>query len=479
MSTRITTLAALLLLLATACSDEGGNDDEGTDINPASAGNVAPAGSGGSAPAEPTMMGMPAAGSSGGSAGTAPGAAPSGATSVPIVFVHGFAGSAQQLISQAMRFEVNGWDVKRIRAYEHHGGMSGEDFVAGLTTFIDGVLAEFSVPQVYLIGHSRGTSVSSNYLGVPERAAKVAKYISLDGSGCAAATTAGVPCIAPNQAALPGQAHVEVATSAESFLMQYEFLTGMPPTVTTIPKQATPVVIAGRAVNFPENTGREGTTLQVWEIDAQSGARAPGEPLATFSIAADGAWGPVTVDPEKHYEMVLFADEGNRHHFYAQPFLRSTPFVRLLSGPPTTASRMNTNVGDGHSALIVSRMREWKSSDVLEISTTSASGGEQAAVNAIVMGVGRDGGFAPIGIHIHDDAATPKESSLTLLPWFSTQPFQTGVDVFMPASDPPDGTISITNMPRGDLAKPQKLNVPNWRSNGHVISLMFTDYPQD
>lgn len=478
MLTRLSQLAALALFLI-ACSDEGDDDDPKTDTNPVTAGMDAPAGAGGSDSIMPGAGAMAAAGSGGGSAGTAPGASTGGATMVPIVFVHGFAGSAQQLISQAMRFEANGWPIERIRAFEHNGGMSGEDFVAGLSAFIDGVLAEFSVPQVYLIGHSRGTSVSSMYLGVPERAAKVVKYVSLDGSGCAAAMTAGVPCIAPNQAALPGQAHVEVATSLESFLMQYEFLTGTPPAVTTIAKQSGPVVISGRAVNFPENTGREGVTMQVWEIDAQSAARVQGEPLASFPIGADGHWGPVTVDPDKRYEMVLLASEGSQHHFYAQPFLRSTPFVRLLSGPPTTASRMNTNVGDGHSALIVSRMREWKRSDILEISTTSASGGERAKVNAIVAGVGKDTGFASIGIHIHDDAATPQESSLMLLPWFSSQPFQTGVDVYIPAADPPDGTVTITSMPRGDTSKPQTLRVPNWRSSGHISSVVFTDYAQD
>ena len=43
-------------------------------------------------------------------------------------------------------------------------------------------------------------------------------------------------------------------------------------------------------------------------------------------------------------------------------------------------------------------------------------------------------GNGGIGIHIHDDAATPGESTLAALPYFSEQPFQSGVDVFMPAS---------------------------------------------
>ena len=177
--------------------------------------------------------------------------------------------------------------------------------------------------------------------------------------------------------------------------------------------------------------------------------------------------------------MVLLPSTGNNHHFYFQRLLRSTPFVRLLSGPPDTPSRQNTNVGDSHSAVVVSRMREWRSSDILQISTTSVSGGSQPVVNAIAPGVGSDAGFGSIGIHIHDDAATPKASSLAVLPWFSMQSFQTGVDVYMPAADPPDGTITFTSMPRGDTTRPQVLNVPNWRSTGHFVSVSFSDFAQD
>jgi hypothetical protein len=123
------------------------------------------------------------------------------------------------------------------------------------------------------------------------------------------------------------------------------------------------------------------------------------------------------------------------------------------------------------------RMREWYSADdpdlpgdetdVLEIST---DGG--APVDAITDFVGNGG----IALHIHDDAATPGTSSLSALPYFSDQPFQSGIDVFMPASDPPGGTITITNLPRGDASRPQTHTVPNWPSSGHAISLVFSDH---
>ena len=161
-------------------------------------------------------------------------------------------------------------------------------------------------------------------------------------------------------------------------------------------------------------------------------------------------------------------------HFYMQRILRSTPFVRLLSGPPDSPTRMNTNVGDNHATMSVSRQREWLASDVLEVSTKAASG-DQAVVNAMTSAAGA---ALAIGIHLHDAAASPGNSTLAALPYFSGQAFQYGVDVFMPAADPPAGVITIRNLPRGDMAKPQVFNVPNWRSSQHHISISFSDFPQ-
>jgi len=452
----------------TSASTAGVTGASGASAAGVGGASVAAAGSGAAA-------GAPAAGSGGVNAGTAGTDAlpPLPADkALPIVFVHGFAGSAQQWQSQSMRFVANGYPPERIVAYEHDGaGFDSAGFVSGLAKVIDAALAEFKTEKVFLIGHSRGTFVSSSYLGSAANAAKVAKYVAIDGSAC----VTNVPCVAPTQAMFPGQKHVEVCTSKESFAMQYEFLMGEKPKVVDIVRQRAPVEISGRAVNFPENTGRAGTTLKIYPLDAATGARAQPDPIGTFQIAEDGNWGPVTIDPETHYEMELSAGSGLTTHFYSQRILRSTKFVRLLSGPPDSASRMNTNTSDKHAAMVVSRQREWQPSDVLEISTKSP-GGDQPAVNAMTRAAGMANG---IGIHFHDAAASPGDSSLAALPYFSMQAFQYGVDVFMPAAEPPNGTITLRNLPRGDMSKPQVLNVPNWQSSKHFISISFSDFPLD
>jgi len=83
-----------------------------------------------------------------------------------------------------------------------------------------------------------------------------------------------------------------------------------------------------------------------------------------------------------------------------------------------------------------------------------------------------------IGIHVHDDNADGV-SSLDPIPYFIGVTFQTGVDIWMPATEPPDGKISFINEPRGDADRPQAINVPNWASDAHRISLQFNDYAQD
>jgi pimeloyl-ACP methyl ester carboxylesterase len=402
------------------------------------------------------------------------------------VFVHGFAGSAQQYESQSIRFAANGYPRERIFALDHDGaGVDLAAYVSQVDELVDEVRDKLDVEKVFLVGHSRGTLVSSNYLGDAARAAKIAKYISLDGAGCGVADTAGVPCLAPSQAILTGQSHVEVATSPESFAMQYEFLVGEAPEVVDIVRQDKPVELSGRVVNFPANTGRDGSTLELWEVDSRTGHRVGDDPVKTFSIDETGNWGPVVVGPEAHYEWEVSAPNSGTQRFYMQRYLRSSHLVRLLSGPPDSPIRLATNRSPNHSAVLAMRMREWYADpgaqrdpatmDVLEI---ESPGEDPVDILAPRMT------NADIAIHIHDDAATPGASTFGPLAPFqdpsctNCSAFQTTADVFMAASDPPNKTITLTNIPRGDTSKPQVIHVPNWPSSDSLITVVFSDYPQ-
>ncbi len=450
-----------LLASATACSSDSDDAPPETSVSDDATAGGAPDSS--DVEADDGQVGNPD--------GTDPLPALPDDVALPIVFVHGFAGSAQQYESQSMRFVANGYPQDRIVAYDHDGaGFDVDAYVGGLAEVVDDTLATFDADQVYLVGHSRGTFVSSTFLSDPAQAAKVAKYIAIDGQPCPDV----VPCVAPTQQAFPGQAHVEVATSKESFAMQYEFLVGEEPKVIDIVPQRDPVEISGRAVNFPANTGRD-AHLEIWAVDADTGARTDDEPHASFDLGPDGEFGPVQIETGAHYEYALTSDASPvTHHVYLQPYVRSSNLVRLLSSPPDGPTRANSNTGDGHTALIAMRMREWYAEgdarDVLEI---SVDGGD--AVDAIADYVGN----GTIGLHIHDDSATPGESTLEPLPYFSEQPFQSGIDVYVPASADGSGVVTVTNLPRGDATRPQTLNVPRWPSDEHAVSVVFTDWEVD
>src|SRR5687768_14191475 len=116
---RLRPLGGLLLaglLVATSCSsDDGGGDDSEAST---------------------------ATSEAEGQEGTAPLPALPDDVALPIVFVHGFAGSAQQYESQAMRFVANGYPAERIVAYDHDGaGVDIEGYVDGLDEVVDETLA--------------------------------------------------------------------------------------------------------------------------------------------------------------------------------------------------------------------------------------------------------------------------------------------------------------------------------------------------
>ena len=195
----------------------------------------------------------------------------------PIVFVHGGSGSGAQFESQAMRYASNGYPPSHVRVHEYDSLFSintQAEVIARLDVLIDELLAETGADKVDLLGHSLGTAVSQGYLSSPERAAKIAHYVNIDGAQ-AAAPPGGVPTLAiwgagsptrqivgAENVYFPNQTHVQVATSAESFAAQYEFFNDAPPATTDILPEVR-VQLGGRAVIFPQNVGVDNATLQI------------------------------------------------------------------------------------------------------------------------------------------------------------------------------------------------------------------------
>lgn len=417
--------------------------------------------------------------------GTGPSAAAPSAPR-PILFVHGFAGSANQYASQAQRFESNGYPRGWVTGIDYDSTF-GVAPMSAVWDQIDAAIADLQAAtgaeQVDLVGHSLGTGVSQGYLNSsPERSADVAHYVNLDGAS-AAAPPGGVPTLAvwgmgnpertvtgADNVVFPEQTHTEVVTSPQSFDAVYRFLTGSAPaTVDVVREPAGEVTIAGRAQAFPSNVPATGVTLEIHEVDPATGFRLDDVPEATPPLAADGTWGPVAVDGDARYELALVRD-GSAHHFYFESFARDDHLVRLLTSEPGTGLDALWEKSPAHANIVMLRMKEWwgdqgERNDSLTVDGTELIVPATAPISKRAIAV-----FAyDAGV---DGSSTPGEA----IPAFFSIPFLTAMDVHLAADAPPTRSIVVVERPRLGDGHTVTIAVPNWPSTTDRISIQFLDY---
>jgi hypothetical protein len=402
----------------------------------------------------------------------------------PVVFVHGGAGSGLQFQTQAKRLASNGYPAEIIEAHDYDSTFVTETLGqvhARLDERIARLLAETGADKVDLLGHSLGTFVSQAYLATPARAATVAHYVNLDG-GTAAAPPGGVSTLAVWGEGNPAreivgatnvyfgnQSHTQVVTSPETFREIYMFFTGGAPATTEIrPEPPGHVTVSGRAVLFPTNVGVEGARVDVYVLNPLTGARRPGPPVVTFEIPADGSFGPFQALSLARYEFALVREGAATHHFYYQPFRRTDRLVRLLTGVPGQGLDAQTEKSDQHTNLVISRNKEWWGDQ--------GDGSDELLVNGqnILNAANSPRTKRVIGIFAYD-ANVDQTTDLTApIPFFFSQIFITGMDVYIPAA-PANGGVALVTA-RSRTGGVQAVNVPNWPSSGHRISIQFNDY---
>lgn len=460
-------LLALALVLA-ACSSDSGDDDAGSDD---------------SAPEQDAT-----------GEGVDEGAFPEVEVDPdhrPIVFVHGSSGSGAQFQSQALRFASNGYPIEWLRSVDYNSpGVES----AGVPETLDALIAELQEEtghdQVDLMGHSLGTFVSGSYLNSSaERAANVAHYVNIDGrpwpeppggvetlaiwgeSGFASFDEGQTGNIAgAENVQFEDQAHVEVATSPEAFEEMYAFFNdGEAPETTDILPEEDPT-LAGKAVYFPQNDGVPTTSsLEVYEVDPETGMREGDEPVEVLSFEEDGSWGPFDAEHGASYEMVIVStEEGARdHHFYLQPVDRSDHLIRLNTSPPEGGTGALIERNEGSTALTISRYREWWG-DQGEGSDELTVDGEQVLSEATSP---RDNN--KIGVFLFDVGGDGESQLDEPIPTLYGIGFLTGVDVAIPSD--PERTVAISVVPRGDEDEAVTVNVPAWDSTEHAISVHFRE----
>ncbi|CAG6391930.1 alpha/beta hydrolase [Streptomyces cocklensis] len=82
----------------------------------------------------------------------------------PVVFVHGFTGSASNWTTAESVFIANGYSSGELFAYQYDWTQSNKNSAAGLATFVKQVLARTGAQQVDIVNHSMGGLVSDWYI---------------------------------------------------------------------------------------------------------------------------------------------------------------------------------------------------------------------------------------------------------------------------------------------------------------------------
>src|SRR5438445_4032458 len=389
----------------------------------------------------------------------------------PILFVHGIEGSGAQFESQAMRFESNRYPTSWVDEVDYDSTRAVGD-KSEVDQQIDDAIAALQLrtgkSQVDVIAHSLGTSVMYDYLTngdmAARRRANVGHYINVDGQ----TQNPGVPTLAvwagrgtpgrsmqgAQNVTIPDQTHVQTCTSAESFVQYYLFLTGRLPSHDIVP-QTRLIRIAGKALNFPQNAGLLGATVQIWPVDT-NGQRSTTTPLASIAISdgstGGGGWGPVTVNPGRRYEFALVQTGLPTLHIYYEPFVRSDYALRLLASPA-----IEEYVGDRPGSVSAVAIR------YKELWGDQGSENDQLLIN--VLNVCTEV-LCPISKQVNAffafDRNDDKQTDLSEPdPVLSQLPFIQGADVYIPASSPPDETVSFQLISRGG-GPVRTLIVPNW-----------------
>lgn len=415
----------------------------------------------------------------------------------PVVFVHGYAGSADQFETQAMRLASNGYSAGYISGFEYNtlsvtgnpttGFVIPPEILSGLDAYIDAVLKQTGADKVELLGHSMGTAVSHAYLADPAHAAKVAHYVNLDGQQ-SATPPGGVPTLAifaeltgtgrsiggATNITLANTTHVQAASCVESFVEIYKFFNnGMQPITTDIlPGIGNKVELAGRILTFLTNTVPADLKLDIYEVNKDTGVRVKSIPDYSTSISADGNFKFTNATAGSNYEFHLTSPSDTTSvHYYYEPFIRSDYLVRLkYMAPAVIGALMDQSVN--HSNLILIRNKEflgvnsmYPNEDILRVNNTELCTG--VLTKNGILGT-------PIALFIFDkgsDGVSDLSGPIASL----SLPFIAGLDFYMKAANPPDSMVSIVLKGRYS-EKIQVVNVPNWQSTTDYITVQMWDY---
>jgi pimeloyl-ACP methyl ester carboxylesterase len=407
----------------------------------------------------------------------------------PVLFVHGFESAGSNFASQAMRFESNGYPTSWVMELDYDSTAatgSHEEVDKQIDEAIATLKQRTGKSQVDVIGHSEGTSVMYSYLTegakAKERKANVAAYANMDGQesnpgvrtlALWAGRCGDATCSKPERhmegaenITIPNATHVQTSTSALSFQQMFKFFRNKLPRHDIVPQKN--IMLAGKALEFPQNSGLAGDTVQIWPLNS-NGTRTTTTPLATFAISdastGGGAWGPVAAKAGKRYEFALVKPDAKTIHTYMEPFVRSDYAIRLLGSVPI---EQYTGKSPKSSGAVMIRYKEYWGNEPGQ--------NDELLINGLNVCTAT---LCPWEKEVNAFFAfnweNQEETTLKEDPVLSKLPFLEGAQVYIPASSPPSATVSYQLNSRGGGGV-RTLNIPNWEGTTDQVTIYWNDF---
>ena len=408
----------------------------------------------------------------------------------PVLFVHGFESAGSNFASQAMRFESNGYPHGWVEELDYNstGAVANMSEVEKqIEEAIAALKQRTGKSQVDVIGHSEGTSVMYHYLAESEKAAEhrasVAAYANLDGQeenpgvrtlAVWAGRCGDATCSNPERhmegaenVFIPNATHVQTSTSPETFQAMFKFFRKKLPGHDIVPQKK--ILVAGKALEFPQNTGLAGYTVEVWPVNS-NGQRSTATPLTSIPITdgseAGGAWGPVAVKPKQRYEFALVSPGAAKTiHVYFEPFVRSDYAIRLLGSVP-----ISTEAGKfpGRTGGVQIRYEEYWGNEPGQNDELMINGLELCTPSLCPW-------EKKVNAYFAFDWEGKEESTLNEEPALSKLPFIQAAQVYLRGHTPTDEIVSYQLKSRlgGEL---RTLNVPNWEGTTNQVEIFWNDF---
>jgi pimeloyl-ACP methyl ester carboxylesterase len=451
----------------------------------------------------------------------------------PIVFVHGTVANGDSFAHPALILASNGYCPEWIRAVEYHslvqpppsdggvgdagagdggvpsldGGTDGGSAVADggadaarpplgidraeayrrasmdIDRVIDELRAETGFDKVDLAGHSQGSGHGSTYAGMnPE---KVAHYVHFAG-GMLAADPGGVPtlCVSStgDRPVTCGTTknvifedneldHSGVASSTEAALEMYKFLNeGEEPQYDEV-QCGSPITLEGRAPTFADNTFLVGAKVEIYVPGDEPWER--GEPKASYTIGADGKFGPFEAEPGVAYEFKLTPPPGDTtrrsSHAYMLPFKRSNRLLRFNFETKDPVASATSSQVNRHSSFAVVIPRSLQKAflyprDSLEV------GGREVLTREVTWNEANSRPTTTVAYYLFDKSLTapawgPGDGETTGESIVSGA-FVNSADMFLQAATPEWISVEFNG---------ETIKVPNWPSDTEGASVVFVN----